>query len=63
MELTNESVGIDIPLNVAFNLPVGNNYFLRKSDNMIKIYLNYLETKLHTQNFRVVLLGDFNVPG
>jgi hypothetical protein len=63
MELTNESVGIYIPVNVGFNLLVGNNYFSPKSDNTIENYFNSLETNLDTQHFRVVLLGDFNVPG
>jgi hypothetical protein len=30
---------------------------------MIENYFSSLETKVDTQNFRVVLLGDFNVPG
>jgi hypothetical protein len=63
MELTNESVGIYIAVNVGFNLLVGNNYFSPESVNTIAIYFNSLETKLDTQNFRVILLGDFNVPG
>jgi hypothetical protein len=63
MELTNESVGIDIPVNVGFNLLDGNNYFSPKSDNKIENCFNSLVTKLDTQNFRVILLGDFNVPG
>jgi hypothetical protein len=57
MELTNESVGTDIPVNVGFNLLVGNNYFSPESDNTIENYFNSLETKLDTQNFPVSLRG------
>jgi hypothetical protein len=30
---------------------------------VIEDYFNLLENKLNTQNFRVILLGNFNVPG
>jgi hypothetical protein len=44
LELTNECVWIEIPVNGGFNLLVGNHYFSRKSDNiMIENYLNSLE--------------------
>jgi hypothetical protein len=42
---------------------VGDNYFSPESDNTIENYFNSLETKFDTQSFRVILLGDFNVPG
>jgi hypothetical protein len=32
-------------------------------NKVIENYFNSLENKLNTQNFRVVLLGNFNVPG
>jgi hypothetical protein len=62
--LANESVWIEIPVNNGFNLLVGNHYFSPKSDNnTTENYFNSLETKLDTQNFRVDLVGDFDVPG
>jgi hypothetical protein len=32
-------------------------------NNVIENYFNSLENKLNTQSLRVVLLGDFNIPG
>jgi hypothetical protein len=64
LELTKKCVWTEIPVNDGFNLLVGNHYFSPKSDNnMTENYFSSLETKLDTHNFRVVLLGDFNVPG
>jgi hypothetical protein len=63
-ELTSECVWIEIPLPDGFNLLVGNHYFSPDTDiRVIENYFNSLEIKLNPQNFRVVLLGDFNVPG
>jgi hypothetical protein len=64
LELTTECVRIEIPIPHGFNLLVGNHYFPPNMDNkVIENYFNSLENKLNTQNFRVILLGDFNVPG
>jgi hypothetical protein len=47
----------------GFNLLVGNNYFSPNTNvKVIENYFNSLEIKLNPQIFRVVLLGDFNVP-
>jgi hypothetical protein len=57
-------VFIEIPLPDGFNLLVGNHYFSPNTDiKIIENYFNSLEIKLNPQNFRIVLLGHFNVPG
>jgi hypothetical protein len=64
LELTSECVRIEIPIPDGFNLLVGNHYFSPDTDiRIIENYFNSLEIKLNPQNFRVVLLGDFHVPG
>jgi hypothetical protein len=63
LELTSECVWIEIPLPDGFYF-LGNHYFSPNTDvKVIENYFNSLEVKLNPQNFRVVLLGDFNVPG
>jgi hypothetical protein len=58
------NVWIEIPLPDGFNLLIGNHYFSPHTDiKIIENYFNSLEIKLNPQNFHVVLLGDFNVPG
>jgi hypothetical protein len=48
----------------GFNYLVRNHYFSSNTNvKVIKNYFNSLEIKLTPRNFRVVLLGDFNVPG
>jgi hypothetical protein len=48
----------------GLNLLVGNYYFSPNTDvKVIENYFNSLNIKLNPQNFRVVLLGDFNVSG
>jgi hypothetical protein len=64
LELANECVWIEIPVPDGFNLLVGNHYFPPDADAKVsENYFNSLETNLNPQSFRVVLLGDFNVPG
>jgi hypothetical protein len=64
LEMTSECVWIEIPLPDIFNLLFGNHYFSPNTDvRVIENYFNSLEIKLNPQNFRVVLLGDFNVSG
>jgi hypothetical protein len=64
LELTYKCVWIVIPIPDGFNLLVGNHCFPPNMVNkVIENCFNSLENKLITQNFRVVLLGDFTVPG
>jgi hypothetical protein len=64
LELSYECVWLHIPILDAFNLLIGNHYFPLNMDiKVIENYFNLLENKLNSQNFRVVLLGDINVPG
>jgi endonuclease/exonuclease/phosphatase (EEP) superfamily protein YafD len=64
LELTYECIWIEIPIPDGFNLLVGNHYFPPNMDNkVIENYFHSLENKLNTHNFRIVLFGDFNVPG
>jgi hypothetical protein len=45
-------------------LLIGNHYFaLDVKVDIIKNYLKFLENILNTLNCRVLLLGDFSVPG
>jgi hypothetical protein len=63
LELTSERVWIEIPLPDGFNLLVRNHYFSPNTDiKVIQNYFNSFEIKLNPHNFRVILLGDFNVP-
>jgi hypothetical protein len=62
--ITQECVWIEIPIPDGFNLLVGNHYVPPNMDNkVIENYFNSLENKLNAQSFRVLLFGDFNVPG
>jgi hypothetical protein len=49
---------------MASTYSFGNHYFSPDTDvKVIENYFNYFVIKLNPQNFRVVLLGDFYVPG
>ncbi|PNF31813.1 hypothetical protein B7P43_G09329, partial [Cryptotermes secundus] len=64
LELCSECVWVEIPTVDSHNLLIGNHYF--SPDTPPGVIINYfqlLENKLDTNCFRVVLLGDFNVPG
>jgi hypothetical protein len=64
LELANEFVWIEIPIPNGSNLLTGTHYFPPNTDaKVIENYFNSLETNLTPQNFRVVLIGDFNFPG
>jgi hypothetical protein len=46
------------------NLRIGNHYFSPDlKPDIICEYFSHLEKKLDTTNYRVILLGDLNVPG
>jgi hypothetical protein len=62
--ITYECVWIEIPIPGGFNLLVSNHYFPPNMDNkVIENYFNSFQNKPNAQSFRVVLFGDFNVPG
>jgi hypothetical protein len=62
LQLTYECVSIEIPIPDGSNLLVGN--IPPNTDiKFIEIYFDSLGTKFNTLDVRVVLLGDFNVPG
>jgi hypothetical protein len=58
--------GLKSPLLTRLNLLIGNHYFPpppdAKPENTAN-YFRFLENKLDTHNFRVVMIGDFNAPG
>jgi hypothetical protein len=56
-------VWIEIPIPGGFNLLVDNHNFHPNTGlKAIENYITSSETKINTYNFRVALLGDFNVP-
>ena len=64
LELFPESVWVEISLSDGRNLIIGNHYFAPDIKvDIINNYFNFLENILDTLNSRVILLGDFNVPG
>jgi hypothetical protein len=59
-----ESVWVEFTLSDGRNLLIGNYYFSPDIKvDIINNYFNFLENLLDTLNYRVLLLGDFNVPG
>jgi hypothetical protein len=53
---------VEIPVADNNNLLIGNHYFALDCDvNMIENYLNLLEQNLNTHQYRVIILGEFNV--
>jgi hypothetical protein len=58
-----EYVCIEITVSVGLNLLIGNRYFSFDIKDDIKYYLDFLENRLNTSNYRVLLLGNFNAPG
>lgn len=64
LESFEESVWVQIALSDGRDLLIGNHYFAPdiKVDT-INNYFKFLENTLDTLNYRVLLLGDFNVPG
>jgi hypothetical protein len=64
LELVEECVWVEIPTTDGYNLLIGNHYFApHTSVDTIKQYFCSLENVLNTYNFRVLVVGDFNVPG
>jgi hypothetical protein len=64
LESYDECVWVEIPTLDSLNLLIGNHYF--PPDTKPEVITNYfrsLEDKLDTNNFRVVIVGDFNAPG
>jgi hypothetical protein len=64
LEVCEECVWVEIPTLDGFNLFIGNQYFSpdAKPENIAN-YFRFLEHKLDTHNFRVIIVGDFNAPG
>jgi hypothetical protein len=59
-----ECVWLEITLTDGRNLLIGNHYFAPDVNvDIIRNYFNFLENTLDTLNYRVLLLGDFSVPG
>ncbi|PNF19791.1 hypothetical protein B7P43_G14658 [Cryptotermes secundus] len=64
LEFFHESVWVEATLSDGRNLLIGNHYFAPDIKvDIINNYFNFLENSLDTLNYRVLLLGDFNVPG
>jgi hypothetical protein len=56
-------VWVEIAVADNNNLLIGNRYFAPECDvKIIENYLNLLEQNLNTCQYRVIMLGDFNVP-
>jgi hypothetical protein len=57
-------VWVELPTFDGENLLFGNHYFAPDtSPNKILNYFSFLENKLDTMNYQVILMGDFNTPG
>jgi hypothetical protein len=64
LELVEECVWIEMSTTDGYNLLIGNHYFAPDTSvDTIKRYFCSLEYILDTYNFRVLLVGNFNVPG
>jgi hypothetical protein len=62
LETTDECVWVEITVADNNNLLIGNHYFAPDCDvKIIENYLNLLEQNLNTHQYRVIILGDFNV--
>jgi hypothetical protein len=56
-------VWVEIPVHDSYSLLIGNHYFPPDCDvKFIEDYLNFLEHNLSAHLYRVIILGDFNVP-
>jgi hypothetical protein len=64
LELCEECAWVEFPTLDGFNLLIGNHYFSpdAKPERIVS-YFRFLEDKLDTHNFRVIIVGDFNAPG
>jgi hypothetical protein len=64
LQLYDECVWLELPTMDSLNLLIGNHYFPPDTKpEFITNYFRSLENKLDTQNFRVIMVGDFNTPG
>jgi hypothetical protein len=64
LELCSECVWVEIPSADGISMLIGNRYFPPDTKpEVITDYFHHLENTLDTNNTRVILLGDFNVPG
>jgi hypothetical protein len=64
LESYDECVWIEISTLDTINLLIGNHYFSPDAKpEVLNNYFHFLEEKLDTINFRIVMVGDFNVPG
>jgi hypothetical protein len=64
LQFFDECVWVEFPTYKGPNSLIGNNYFSPdvKAD-IICEYFSHLENKFDTTHYRVILLGDFNIPG
>jgi hypothetical protein len=64
LELVEECVWVEISTTDGYNLLIGNHYFEPDTSvDTIKQYFCSSENTLNTYHFRVLVVGDFNVPG
>jgi hypothetical protein len=57
-------VWVELVSSYGENLLIGNHYFPPDaSPNTVLNHFSFLENKLDTKNYRVILMGDFNTPG
>lgn len=64
LEFFPESVWVEITLSDGRDLLISNHYFAPDIKvDVIDNYFKFLENKLDSLNCRVLLIGDFNVPG
>jgi hypothetical protein len=63
VKLINVSVLVEIKIPHGCNLLIGNHYIPADTKfDFSQSYFNHLESILYTQNYCVVLIGDFNIP-
>jgi hypothetical protein len=64
LQFFDECVWVEFSIRNGPNLLIGNHYFSPDlKPDIICEFFSHLENKLDTTNYRVILLGDFNVPG
>jgi hypothetical protein len=64
LEHCSECVWVEFPATIGPNLLIGNHYFPPDvRPQAIADYFHLLENTLDTNNYRVILLGDFNASG
>jgi hypothetical protein len=66
LESYDECVLVEIPILGSPNFLTGNHHFPPDTKSEVSVnysYLRFLENKLDTHNFRVIMAGDFNTHG